>query len=286
MTEFPVWSCDLSEAKDLTVGRKFGVKCHGDIDVGWKPGPLSVIFPKEEDGYSLVVLAAPKLEKNDVELVVTGYKPGQHQPEYLRIVQGEAGFEVQKPHWEIQSVVKQGEKPQPYASVGPWSIGLPLWFLIAAAVVLLALVYAGYRIFRRVHQRRQMLADLERHRTTLSPLHQFYRDARMLRRRLNQAKTAEEAKAVADDLNREYRLYILRQFRIPTLDWSDRAIVADLRRRYRKVYRRAGASLGKTLRELSRLREGETVLLKDVEQMHRASMESVERLDEAGGEKR
>lgn len=286
MTELPVWTCDLNEAKDLTVGRKFGLKCHGDIDVAWKQGPLAVIFPKEEDNYSLVVLANPKMSNKEVELVVTGYKPGKHQPDYMRIVQGETGFEVQKPQWEIQSVIKQGEKPQPYESVGPWSLGLPLWFLISFAIVLLALFYIGYRVFRRIHQRRKMLAELERHKTTLSPLHQFYRDSRGLRRRLNQAQTAEDAKAVADDLNREFRLYVLRQFQIPTLDWSNRAIIADLRRRHRRVYRRAGANLGKTLRELTRLSESKTVLLKDVEQMHRLSMESAERLDQAEEGKR
>jgi len=286
----PVWTCAFAQApgesahpmNNLTVGSKFSMKCQGDIPVSWSKEPLAATFAKKEEAYILAVLSAERLEANAAELTVTSYKAGQHNPEYLRIVQGANGFEVAKPEWEIRTVLKKDEQPpQPFAPFGPWALGFPLWIVVS---VLLFLLLAGVVVFRKVRkyaQRKKMLEELARHKTALSPIHQFYRDARQLRRRLNLIKSKEEVKAVAEDLNRDFRLYVLRQFEIPTLDWSDRAIVDDLRKRHRQVYNQAADPLKKTLRELTRLRTQVEVNQADVEQLHRMSMDTAERIEGA-----
>ncbi|MBX3023181.1 MAG: hypothetical protein KF799_16015 [Bdellovibrionales bacterium] len=285
MKEVPVWSCLFSDTgtplTDLTVGTPFAMKCRGDIPVEWSAEPLKVTFPKPEGDYSLAVLKVGKLDAKDAELIVTGYKAGKHVPEYVRIVQGEKGFEVAKPEWEIKSVLKQGEQPQPFPPLGPFFIPFPMWVIGVALLLLAIVVYAVVRFVRRFNQRRRMLEDLKRHRTALSPLHQFYRDARVLRKRLNAVKATEELKGISADLDREFRLFVLRSFQIPTLDWSDSEILKDLRKRHRSVYQRAADPLKKTLRELVRLRAQENVLLKDVEQMHSMSLDAAERLENA-----
>lgn len=281
MNALPVWKCDFTDTKDLTVGSKFKANCAGDIPVNWQDGPLGLVFPSKEAEYSLVILEAAKVESNAVELILTGYKAGEHAPEYVRIVQGEQGFEVQKPQWQIQTVLKQGQENKPYPPFGPWNLALPYWFMAAVVVVVIAIGILLARFIRRRTQRRRMLTDLEKHKTALSPLHQFYRDARQIRRRLNQVKSDDDVREAADDLNREFRLYVLREFQIPTLDWSNRAILSDLRRRHRRVHRKAGDELGKTLRELARMKAHSSVLLKDVEQIYRMSMDSVEKLAKA-----
>lgn len=277
----PVWKCELGEMNDLTVGSKFTARCQGDIPVEWKEGPLTVAFADKEQAYTLFVLDAPKLEANTAELVLTAYKAGDHQPEYVRIVQGEHGFEWQKPAWKVQSVLKQGEKQEPYPPYGPWGLSIPVWVLVAAILTLVLAAVLIARFLRRRSQRNRMLADLEKHKTALSPVHQFYRDARNLRRRLHHLKTSEEVSEVAKDLNHEFRLYILREFQIPTLDWSNREIMADLKKRHPRVFKKAGNTLSKTLRELVGLREQKDILLKDVEQLYRMSLESVEKLDQS-----
>jgi hypothetical protein len=285
----PVWNCTFAKSTEpsavdlnaLTVGSKFSMSCKGDIAVAWGEGPLNVQFPKKEDSYTLQILKSEKLDPNEAVLVVTGYKAGKHNPDYVRVTQGALGFEVAKPAWEIKTVLKQGEQPQPYPPYGPWSLGFPMWIVIA---VLIALALIGLMIFRAVRrhtQRNRMLAELARHKTALSPIHQFYRDARQLRRRLNVAQDKAEYKAVADDLNRDFRLYVLREFQIPTLDWSDRAIAEDLRKRHRRVYQTAGDSLKRALRELARMKAQAEVKPTDVEQLHRMSMDAAERIEQA-----
>jgi len=290
MTEaLPVWTCTFDKSTEpnppemnaLTVGAKFNMACKGDIPVTWAEGPISVQFARKEDTYTLQILKADKLEANEAIMTVTGYKAGQHNPEYVRIVQGANGFEVLKPAWEIKTVLKKDPPPQPYPPFGPWNLGFPMWIIITVALVLALIGLVVFRFARRHNQRQRMLAQLALHTTALSPIHQFYRDARQLRRRLNLVKEETEIKAAADDLNREFRLYVLREFQIPTLDWSDRAIVDDLRRRHRHVFEAAGDPLKKTLRELARMKAQSSVKLGDVEQLHRMSMDAAERIESA-----
>ncbi len=296
MSALPIWKCEFqpdttpeaTPLDNLTVGAPFLLNCRGDIEVTWiKDFPLGVRFAKPEEAYSLQILKTEHLGPQEARFQVTAYKAGPHKPEYMRVVQmqgpgaGELGFEVAKPEWTVKSVLKPNQPNQPYPPFGPWGISLPMWLWLVVVFAVAAVAYAAIRKVRKMNQRSKMLADLARHKTPLSPLHQFYRDTRNLRRKLHGAKQVEELGELSRDLNREFRLYVLRQFQIPTLDWTDGQIVRDLRRRHKKVYRVAGDHVRKTLRELTRLQAQQPVLFKDVEQMQRMSLETVERIDRA-----
>src|SRR4051812_41678252 len=94
----------------LTVGAKFLMKCHGDIAVNWDQAPPpAVTFPAKEQMYSLHILQVLQQDPNDTQYVVTAYKAGDFQLEYLRVLQssagGEKGFEVSLPKWTVKSVL-------------------------------------------------------------------------------------------------------------------------------------------------------------------------------------
>jgi hypothetical protein len=128
-----------------------------------------------------------------------------------------------------------------------------------------------------------MLEELKLHATAMPPLHQFYRDARQLRRRLHTLKESSELQQISQDLDKNFRLFDLRRFQIPTLQWSNRAILEDLRRRHRKIYRASGEPLKKTLRELDKLKARAVMEPQDVEQLYRMSLDTAEKLENAGG---
>ena len=292
----PVWSCEFApltgegsaDLASLTVGAKFAMKCHGDIAVAWDETQPHLVFAKPEESYTLAILKTTQQGPNDAQYIVTAYKAGQHAPEYVRVLQGaagsEKGFESVKPKWAVQSVLDPKQQPpQAFGPFGPWSLGLPMWFIASILIFLALLIFLVVRQLRRMSQRRKMLEELKLHKTAMAPLHQFYRDARLLRRRLHTVKEESELPQIAKDLDRDFRLYILRQFQIPTLAWSNRAILEDLRRRHRKTYRGASESLKKTLRELDKLKMRPQFHSKDVEQLYRMSLDTAEKLENAGG---
>lgn len=301
MSALPIWKCEFQPdtapnslpLDNLTVGAPFLLTCRGDIEVTWIPDfPVAVRFATKEEAYTLHVLKTESLAPQEARFLVTAYKAGEHKPEYVRVVQmqgpgaGELGFEVAKPEWTVKSVLKPNQQNQPYPPFGPWSISLPSWLWLILVFLVSAIGYMVVRKLRKMNQRTKMLQELSRHKTALSPLHQYYRDARNLRRKLHGVKQVDELNDLSRELNREFRLYVLRRFQIPTLDWSDGQIVRDLRRRHKKVYRAAGDHLRKTLRELTRLQSRQPVLFKDVEQMQRMSLEAVERIDRAASEQK
>lgn len=289
VSEAPVWTCEFFplEGKEatalnsLTVGARFGWKCHGDIAVAWTEQPLRLVFPKEDAQYSLAILKTVRQDPNNVQYEVTAYKAGDHAPEYVRVLQGEHGFEVAKPQWTVKSVLDPKQKPQPYGSLGPFNLSLPLWFVVAIVLGIVLIVFTITRRLRKASQRRRMLEDLKLHTTALAPLHQFYRDARNLRRRIHQMKDESELKAISEDLDRDFRLFVLRQFQVPALDWSDADILRDVRKRHRKTYEQANEPLRRTLRELSKLKGRTQVGVNDVEQMQRMTLDAAERVEAA-----
>lgn len=287
MTEtpaLPIWKCDFAQAEgaqalnNLTVGTKFKMNCHGDIPVEWNKGAVGVAFKdKKSEEYTLFVLSADKLSANDAELTVTGYKAGQFKPEFIRIVQGDHGFEVTKPQWDILSVLKKDEQqPQPYPPFGPWQLGLPMWIVIVIGLLVGVLTFFTIRFFRRRMQRQKMLKDLALHATVISPVNHFYKDARMIRKKLNQAKQDSDVKEITVQLDKDFRLFVLRQFQVPALDWSDRAIVEDVRKRHRRDFDLYGDKLRKALRELTRVKARPNVNLTDSEQLLQICLDAVE----------
>jgi hypothetical protein len=298
MSDVPVWNCEFAPVArqgataldSLTVGSRFLLKCHGDIPVTWEgKTPPTLVFAKEEQDFTLAILNVFQQTPNAVEYEVTAYKPGQHKPEYVRVMQGlgtatEKGFEFDKPTWTVQSVLPPKQQAQPYGPFGQWNLALPLWFWLTILLVLAAIIYAIVRQVRRYTQRRRMLEELARHKTAVLPLHQFYKDARNLRRRLIDAKAQPDFAAIASDLNREFRLFVLRKFQIPTLNWSNPQILRELRRKHRANYNYAGDALKQTLRELSKLGSRGNLTVHDLEQVQRMSLDTAERLESTGPE--
>lgn len=295
MSEVPIWNCEFKPSPDpgaaaldqLTVGHLFQWQCHGDIAVDWPKAPPRLVFPQPEGEYSLSVQKINRLDANDVLLTVTSYKPGAHAPEYVRFLVGQGtdakGFEVVKPQWTVKSVLDPQQPPQPVPPFGPWSLSLPLWLLSVCVIVILLVLWLTVRRIRKSIQRKRMLETLQKHKTALPPLHQFYKDARQIRRRLNQLKDPNELKTITSDLNQEFRMFVLRQFQIPALEWSDRAILEEMRRRHLRIYKTAKEPLRRTLRELRMLAQRSEIDLKDIEQMHRMSLDTAETLQVPDG---
>lgn len=301
MSDVPVWNCEFAtlpagadrprtaadDIGNLTVGAKFMMKCHGDIAVTWDQTAPHFAFAKGDEQYSLYLLKVMRQDPNDAQYLVTAYKAGEHAPEYVRVLQGvkdaEKGFEFSKPKWAVKSVLDPKQPPQPYGPFGPWNLHMPLWFMISLLIFAALAIFLIVRKARKMGQRKRMLEELKLHATAMPPLHQFYRDARQLRRRLHTLKESSELQQISQDLDKNFRLFVLRRFQIPTLQWSNRAILEDLRRRHRKIYRASGEPLKKTLRELDKLKARAVMEPQDVEQLYRMSLDTAEKLENAGG---
>ena len=296
MSDVPVWTCTFGEITGtgatgtagasppkldhLTAGDRFRMSCSGDLAVDWGPDVPVIKFAKPEHEYALVILAAENLRPQSAQFTVTGYRPGDHAPEYLRVMQNDRGFEFEKPKWKIESVLSADKKPaQPYPSVGPFHVRGPAWLGLTIALLLGLTAAWLIRWVYRWSKRRKFRRELEGLRTALTPAHQFYRDARALRRRLNAAVTSAEVAAVGGDLDANFRRMLAVKFEVPATSWTDAQIIKDLRRRHRPVMELAGDPLRKVLRELTRARGRTETPAADVDQLLRMCVDATELME-------
>ena len=287
----PLWRCSIDQLQNdpggasldaLTVGAKFRLDCNGDLPVAWDvQQPVTVQLPDpNQQKYDLKILQTLSLEPQMAKFVVTSYRAGEFSPEYVRIFTGKAGFETTGLRWQVQSVLPKDRKPEAYPAFGPYLINMPFWVWFVIFVAVLFVVGAIYRLVRRYQQRKKVQQILKDHASALPPHTQFHREMRQIKKAID---SQQSTIGIALKLDSEVRLYLLRTFQMPALDWSDREILKELKRKRRSLYDSERARVAKALRELTQLKKSDSVKTQDLEQMFVLSRDTVDRLERLGG---
>jgi hypothetical protein len=223
----------------LTVGREFYLNCTGEWPKDLQQDKLS--FSGDENlKYQIKLLGFEFRTPNDADLKVVSYLPGEHKLPNLVLTDGAQKLELGPVEFQLQSVIQQGEKVEPFGPMGPATIPVPLfyWIFILAVVVFLGL--AGALRVWRYQQRRAMLLRLKQHESALTPLQEFHQSMRKLQR-VNPAfydreATAEEFRQGLDELSRMFKMYVSRRLSVPAFEWNERLILADLRRYHPQIF--------------------------------------------------
>lgn len=274
------WECQLAQVEggptlpEFTVGTKFLLQCQGPSVGEWK-SQMQLKFPQAEQQYTLALLTTQKLGPNHGEWIVTGYKPGEHKPEWVEITDGVQRVRVEGLEWNINTVVKaeSGQPPQPFPPYGPVSLIWPWWLWVSALGLILIVAALVFWRVRRHRARKALLERLKAKGTALTPYLEFHKNLRHLARRY-----AREPREYVSQLDQGFRLYLTREFLVPADEWTDRAVLADIRRRHRPIYRDASVDLSSLLRELKRARQSEKLSVEDCEQLHEISRQLVEKI--------
>ena len=157
--------CEFVDLKAFKVGEHQKLLCHFD-----RPTPLTapfkIKFADEKDTYALVVLDAVSNEK-ELQLLVTGYKPGSYKNLGFEILSGETHLVVAPLSWEITATVQQNtqqnaqQQPQPTPSYGPFMLPFPSWILWSAGVLLLAVIWTAVYSYLRRRQKKAFQKELD-----------------------------------------------------------------------------------------------------------------------------
>lgn len=220
--ELPVWHCEFQPLENrsleaLTVGTKFLLSCRGDLRVEWKGRP-HFVTPENTPEHSLDILSVKTLESDRAEIIVTGYRPGEFKPNFVRVMGDASGFEATGLEWKIQSVIKQGEQPKPYGPFGPFQFPFPIWVWEVLALVLILIVAMIWWSVRRILKRRRLQAHLAAYKNSaISPAAQFQKELRAILKKIN-SSYAVDISEWSRNLDQAIRVYLLREFRILTFD--------------------------------------------------------------------
>lgn len=258
----------------LTVGREFFLDCRGEFQKIERLDDWKFSFSDPQMSLGLHLLRSEFVTKENIKFVVTSYRPGPHSFSPLQLKKSEDVIDLGKVNFEVQSVIQAQEATvEPF---GPMAIGMgwpmKIWAALGLIVVLLAVLV--FVKLRRHMQKKTLLEELSRHDSSATPLAEVHQHYRKWRREhaffyspdLNPPPV--EINQVLAEVNQAFRIYLIRAFKIPALQWSDRLILRELKKYHRVVYDLHGKNINKFLIEIEKAKTaGEKLKDQDVVQL-------------------
>jgi hypothetical protein len=257
----------LSQDQPLTVGQPFELVCDGEMSV-----PLTktaqFVWPDENAKYTLQLLEVRDSTLNHFTLLVTSYRVGEHKDLVAKISDGTTTVETSPLQLKVATVLEQGDEPKPEPSVGPFYISYPLWLWFSIAGAILIILLTGFFVIYRKRARQKVLQELDKYMTMLPPFSQFSKDLRVFVRDLGMHKPDVSAGAMAQRLDEIFRLYLVRELRVPAHTATDAEVMREIRRTHRFLFDDLRADLHRTLSELSHAKDDlSKITFKDCEDL-------------------
>lgn len=292
----------------LTVGAPFKLECPTTSFV-LNPSKLKFVYKKP---YQLQILKTEMHPDGRLELMVTSYQVGPFpggtgqqgaspqggllphhgqpgatekspgKPDELVLTDGVNELEVQGVEFQVASVIDQQNPPKaPYGPFGGFFLMLPsfyFWSLLGLFITMAAIIAA--KSMRR-WQRRRLIEGLKKHDSRLGPQTQLHVRFRQLeRQRFLEGGEPQKHLAEVEDI---LRLFVIRQFKIPAYDWSDRLIINDFQKRYAFLGEEMAKELMVLLRETRKSRTLAAPEPKDIEHLVRKIKRWADQADRATG---
>lgn len=269
---------DPSNSPPLTVGDIFKVECSTD-SLTLNPSKLKFTTKKP---YQLQILKTEVQPDGRLRLMVTSYQVGEFKSENLILTDGVSEVLVNGIAFKVESVIDKNNPPQgPYGPFGAYTLSLPMFYLWSViGVVVIAGLGVTFKLLRR-WQRKRLIEGLKKHDSRLGPQTQLHVRFRQLeRQRFLEGGEIQKHLSEIDDI---LRLFVIRQFKIPAYDWSDRLVLNEFQKRYSFL----GADLAKDLmvllRETRKTKGLASPQPKDVEQLVRQIKRWADQVDRLTG---
>lgn len=162
---------------------------------------------------------------------------------------------------------------------GPFKLSFPWWYYGAWALAIFVLLYFFWRRYRRYSSRKKLVESLSAHSTALSPFNQLNKDIRILLRDRRLEKP-ENLGPFVSEMEKLFRLFLVRQLTVPAMEWSDREIIGDIKKHHRKVHIESAGRMSNLFREFKKAQGAKEKLTKvDAEQLLEMSRQVADLVD-------
>ncbi len=247
-----------TKSTPLTVGDLFLLECSAE-SFTLNPSQLRLVTNQP---YQWHLLGSEMQPDGRLLLKVTSYQVGEINSEGLFLTDGINKMAITGVQAKIESVIDPKNPPEgPYGPFGGIVLVPPLfylWGIILAFVMVI--VFFGFRFYRR-WQKKRLIVGLKKHDSRLSPLTQLHVHFRQLERQ-RQLSYSQGDSLTSDALENQFveldhilRIFIIRRFKIPAQDWSDRLIINDFQKRFSFLGQELTKDLRVLLREIKKNKE-------------------------------
>lgn len=259
----------------LTVGQYLYLSCQpitetaaeaGGVDnseqersfADWSQWDLkSIRFKLNSEDTEFVKIFSAEAEAATGRLIIkmTLYKAGPQPLEELSVTDGNAEVSLQGEPIEIKSVIQppaDGQQVKPFGPVLPLTLSTPVSYYVVFLLSLLALGLFIVLQLRRISYERALKNKLRDYQSPLAPDAQIYRAIRL----------AEKVGYPIADLEKAFKLYLLRRFELPIFDLTESSAMRYFKRRWPHL-KELRLSAYKILTELTDLQKKDEVRAED-----------------------
>jgi hypothetical protein len=270
-------------SSELSVGSVFEWVCEG----AWgdlRPESASLRLDSG-DQYKLKLLKFQFTSKDQGTLTVASYRPGNHQLKAVQLVDDKNSVVLGDLSFTVKSVLDPKDpRKEPFAPFGPFSLSLPIWYPLSLSLLLV--LFLGYFIWRWQQRRlkAKLLGNMQAFEVGQDPYFQFYQSLRKLQRGYSYFSggepSAEENVGFIQGVVEGYKIYLARNFQIPTLYWSPQKILWDLKRNHKLFAAEFEKEIRKALTEGERALQSPSVMTgKDGQQLFDLVRKQVDQME-------
>jgi hypothetical protein len=209
------------ESGEMTVGRHLILNCKGSTDLAFDFSKASF----KPEAKNLIHLFAVDPNDQGFKLDLTIYVTGSVKLADFPLTDGITEIVLNTPDLNLKSVIKPpegGKPPEPFGPVFPIPINIPLsYYMVFAGVILLIAIFSFLKA-KRLAYYRKLKSKLVYYNSPTDPEIQFYRSIR----------SAEKLNYPVVDLEKAFRLYNLRAYKLPLFDLSNEKVIRYFKRNY------------------------------------------------------
>lgn len=275
----PIWNCQLNGPAPVTVGEKLTLECSGPQVLGFDSSRFQVLVPDAQNGqYMLKILEIKSADDRHIQAVVTTYIPAKYEADGTFILtDGKQNVQLNNVKLQTQSVIQQNQQPppQPFGPFPPWVLSLPFWFYFAiATAIILPIATVIYLIYQR-RERKKLFDTLKKMRTARLPFDEFHREIRIIEKKYG--IEPEDMKGYVSELEKTFRLYLIRELIVPALQKSDGTVFREIKKSHKEIWKHCGSDLKRMLLEFKAAQKG-NVSLTDCRQLYSMSIQVSEKI--------
>lgn len=282
------------DAEALTVGRVFLIDCEGKPPAFAEGKPLSFKYggsteaeqaaSKKLSPYALKYLGWEGSTADRFSVQATSYVVGRTELPKVLLTDGSLEADLGPVRFEVISVIdKEQAQPEPYGPLGPLSLPFPTVYVVVPLALLAFVAALGFRAWRRRRQRASLLEKMREYEVSLPPLADFHSQMRRLRRRegldTDKELSTETNRSILAEIDKAFRIFLIRRFQWPALDWSESALMAAFKKERRKLYDAAAVDLRRLRREIDAGLKTSVLSSKDVLKILEFARQVAEKLD-------
>jgi hypothetical protein len=235
---------DGLESGKLTVGRHILASCKGETGDSFDFHKATV---KADAKNFIRIFSLDSSSTDAFKMDFTLYKTGEVKLSDFVLTDGTNEIVLNSSPLKVESVLKptqDGKPPEPFGPLLPISISTPVsYYFYAVGLVFVVVLYFVLKA-KRLNYYRKLKNKLSQYNSPVDPESQFYRAIR----------SAEKQGYPLQDLEKAFRLYSLRAYRLPLFDLPNERAIRYFKRNYPE-HKEARLHLHKILNEFESLKQ-------------------------------